>query len=266
MLTSSEQSSGTGLPTAEIRLVDGVHYRRDAFAEGLRLSGYIPILKSDHPPRLKDVLILWNRYPRDEHRARLYEARGNHVIITENAWLGPEEKEKHLFALCRGHHNGAGTWAVGPDDRWGNLLETPRPWRSSGTHILVLPQRGMGERGIAMDKSWTQDVIARLRQKTKRPIKVRTHPGVRPHPPIDFSDCWAAVTWGSGAAIKALVAGIPVFYEFPNWIGASAARYGIDDVEDCFLGDRGPMFHRLSWATWSADEIAKGIPFTWLLR
>ena len=80
MLTSSEQSSGTGLPTAEIRLVDGAHYRRDAFAEGLRTLGYLPILKSDHPPRLKDVLILWNRYPRDEYRARLYEARGNHVI------------------------------------------------------------------------------------------------------------------------------------------------------------------------------------------
>jgi len=82
----------------------------------------------------------------------------------------------------------------------------------------------------------------------------------------DFEDCWAAVTWASGGAIKAICAGIPVFYEFEKWIGAPSARLGFGDLENPFLGDRGPMLHRLSWAQWNVDEIAKGEPFRWLLK
>lgn len=74
------------------------------------------------------------------------------------------------------------------------------------------------------------------------------------------------VTWASGAAIKAIIEGIPVFYEFNDWIGAPAARYGIDDTENPFLGDRNPMLHRLSWAQWTAEEIASGEPFKCLLN
>jgi len=151
--------------------------------------------------------------------------------------------------------------------RWSaEITAGVKDWRNDGEHILVLPQRGMGERGVRQEKDWLPSVLARLQKATDRPIKVRYHPGIRPHPPIDFSDTWACVTWASGAAIKAIVAGIPVFHEFPKWIGRPAARLGLDNLEDPFLGDRGPMLHRLSWATWTAEEIEKGEPFKWLLK
>jgi hypothetical protein len=73
------------------------------------------------------------------------------------------------------------------------------------------------------------------------------------------------VTWGSGAAIKAIAAGIPVFHELECWIGAEAATFGINDLEHPFLGDRHLMFHRISWAQWTAEELASGEPFRWLL-
>jgi hypothetical protein len=73
------------------------------------------------------------------------------------------------------------------------------------------------------------------------------------------------VTWGSGAAIKAIAAGIPVFHELKCWIGAEAAQFGIEDLEHPFLGDRHLMFHRLSWAMWTSEELESGEPFRWLL-
>ena len=131
------------MPSAHVRLVDGIHYRRDAFEQGLGGLGYEPTRQPE--PKKGNVLVLWNRYARDEQIARAYEKAGGHVLITENAWLGPEEKDKHLFALCRGHHNGAGTWHVGEQKRFDWPV---KPWRKDGDYILVLPQRGMGEVGV----------------------------------------------------------------------------------------------------------------------
>lgn len=265
MLMSSGPSLSGGPPRAELRLIEGLHYRRDAFAEGLVSLGYDVSFQSDFRPLPGDVLVLWNRYTRDEARARQFETAGATVLITENAWLGPEEKNQHLFAICRNHHNGTGTWTVGTDDRWSRLSIQLDPWRETGKHILVLPQRGMGEHGVRMPLTWTAGVAARIRAATDLPIVWKEHPGKRPHPPLDFTGAYAAVTWGSGAAIKAIVAGIPVFHELRDWIGAPAARFGIRDIEHPFLGDRRPMLNRLAWATWSADEIGRGDPFKWLL-
>jgi hypothetical protein len=263
-LTSGARNYACG--RAELRLVDAPHYRRDAFADGLASLGYTVSLARNDAPKPNDVLVLWNRYSRDEFRARAYEHVGASVLITENAWLGPEEKDRHLFALCKGHHNGAGSWPVGPDNRWARLSISLKPWRTEGDHILVLPQRGMGEVGVRMPKGWTAEALSRLARATKLPVKVQMHPGPRPHPEIDFSGALAAVTWASGAAIKAIVAGIPVFHDFKDWIGAPAARFGTDDLANPFLGDRMPMLNRLAWAQWSAAELATGEPFKWLLK
>jgi hypothetical protein len=148
------------------------------------------------------------------------------------------------------------------------MLDAPRrPWRSTGDHIVVLPQRGMGEPGVRMEKSWTADVVRRLEAVTRRPIVVRDHPGPRPHPPLmhELEGAWCAVTWASGGGIKAICYGIPVFYEFPKWIGAEAAVFGIDRIEAPYLGSPGTMLRKLSWAQWSRQEIATGEPFRWLL-
>jgi hypothetical protein len=245
-------------------LVDSPHYRKDAFCAGLELLGYTI---SNHPTYGPDDLIVcWNRYARDEGIIRRYEAVGADVFITENAWLGSENKEppdQHLFALSRNHHNGAGQWYIGDKPRWHPEC---KPWRRDGSKIVILPQRGMGEPGVRQEKNWLHDTSLQLRFKTCRPVETRSHPGIRPHPEIDWSDVWACVTWASGAAIKAIVAGVPVFYTFPKWIGAPAARFGIDDLEAPFLKDRSRMLHNLSWAMWSADEIASGEPFMWNIK
>ncbi len=260
------------MPSAFVKFPDTPHYCRDGFHAGLSACGYEIRDAPAMPPKHGDVLVLWNRYSRDEHLARQYEAAGGVVLVSENAFLGPEDKAHHWFALCRGHHNGAGTWFVGQRTRHEGLFDTIRPWRKTGDHVVIMPQRGMGEPGVRMELTWPADVEHRLRKITNRPIVVRAHPGPQSTwtpesiEMPELEDAWAAVVWASSAGIKALCAGIPVFYEFPKWIGADGGQFGIDRIEAPRMdGGRGVMLRKLSWAQWTADEIRSGEPFRCLL-
>lgn len=241
-----------------------VRARYEAFDAGLRRCGFDVGLKPGEP-REGDVLVIWNRH-RFAQEATRYERVGAKVIVAENGWLNRSPGNGKMIALCLGHHNGAGQWSDGPEDRWAPLGIELRPWREDGDHILVLGQRGIGEHGVAQPRRWAEDTVARLRAKTKRPVILRLHPGnAEPPPEPDWSNVWAAVTWASGAGIKAIVAGVPVFHGLPTWIGAGAARHGFDNIEKPYLGDRLPMLRRLAWAQWSLDEITTGEPVARLL-
>lgn len=242
-----------------------VAYRREVFEAGLRRLGYNIVDRPLPSPTSSDLLVMWNRSFHEEAHAVRYESAGARLVIAENGYIGKDETGHKLFALSLNHHNGAGTWNVGGGPRWIQELPT---WRSSGDHLLVLPQRGIGERSHAMPNHWLGTIRSKLARMTKRPVRVRMHPGLAKTEPYDeLRDAWAAITWGSGAGIKALFAGVPVFHEMSRWIGSSASRMldGEADIERPFLGDRQPMFERLAWAQWSVREIESGEAFAHLL-
>ncbi|BCH33146.1 hypothetical protein MesoLjLc_50760 [Mesorhizobium sp. L-8-10] len=256
-----------GNPVASDTFHPSPHYRKDAFHRGLERLGYL----TGHPPKQSpaphDVLLIWNRSLSNDMHARRYEAAGARVLVAENGFIGKDRRGHQLYALALGHHLGAGTWKEGPADRWAQLGIDLAPWRNGGEEIVILPQRGIGEPGVTMPKDWTGDVVRRIRAVTCRPVRVRPHPGrERTDPFEDLKNAWAAVTWASGAGIKALIAGVPMFHEMPSWIGAPAAKFGISDIESPFVGDRLPMLRRLAWAQWTVDEIESGEPFAWLLK
>ena len=255
------------MPYAAIMIPSSPSYRRDAFEAGLKRLGYSVEFGTRARPTPADIIVVWNRRSANAVDATKYEKIGATVLVTENGWIGADDKGNKLYALAKGHHNGAGWWPVGNEDRWTRLGIELKPWRKDGRHILVLPQRGIGEPGVAMPRGWAQDAMDRLKAVTRRPVKLRQHPGFNKTPlePV-FEDCWAAVTWASGAAIKAIVAGIPVFHEMPSWLGGPAARRGIADMETPYLGDRMPMLNRLSHGQWGAEEIKSGEPFARLLE
>lgn len=242
------------------------HYERNSFLAGLARCGYAVGQPPKERPDPDDVLLIWNRGERVAPFAKAYEDAGARVLVVENGYVGRDHAGRQLFAIAQGHHSGAGLWREGDDDRWSRLGIEPAAWRSGGHEIVVLPQRGIGEPGVAMPMDWADDVVRRLRAVTDRPIRVRRHPGKeRPDPTPDLLNAWAAVTWASGAAVKAIVAGVPVFHEMRRWVGAPAARFGISNIEDPFRGDRLPMLRRLAWAQWTIEEIRSGEPFAWLL-
>ncbi len=243
------------------------HYRRDAFVLGLQRLGYRVTDKPWQPRGPGDILVTWNRHGWFNDVALQYEREGLKIIVAENGYLGKDATGHQLYALARTHHNGAGQWVEGTEDRWSSLGFELKPWREGGEHILLLPQRGIGAPGVAMPRPWLADVTRRLKAVTQRPIKVRPHPGaVRSQPYDDLKGAWAAVIWGSGAGLKSMIAGVPVFHDMPNWIGAPAATFGVENIENPKMGDRLPTFRRVAHAQWTVAEIASGEPFKRLLE
>ena len=251
------------MPRACLLIRPDVRARWQAFQAGLAQCGFT-IQTEVSVPNESDVLVLWNRH-RYSGIARQFEAVGARVIVAENGWLNATNGDKRI-ALQLGHHNGAGTWYEGPEDRWTPLGIDLKPWRSDGNHVLVLAQRGIGEPGVAQPRGWEESIASELRSRTNRQVIIRKHPGNH-EPPLepDWTRCWAAVTWASGAGIKALIAGVPVYYGLDKWIGAPAALPVWAGIETPFLGDRLPMLQRLAYAQWSLPEISTGEPFARLL-
>ena len=102
-----------------------------------------------------------------------------------------------------------------------------------------------------MPRDWLIGAQARF------PGRVRHHPGRGVAKPLreDLEHCWRVVTWGSGAAVQALMWGIPVVSEMPDWIGA----------QNNTDAGRLQMFRRMAWAQWTLEEVAAGVPFERLL-
>lgn len=244
-------------------------YRRDAFVSGLRSCGFdVRGHPSGNKVRPGDALVIWNRYGDNHELALRFEEAGGRTIVAENAYLANDRSNRTRYAIARDGHNGSGSWPLGGPERWDSLGIELEDWRKDGEHILVCPNRSFGMPGFIMPPNWAETVVDRLREFTKRPIRVRPHPGNDPpKKPLaeDLENAWAVVIWSSSAGCEALVRGVPVFSEAPWWILSSATSGEIRSIEDPFLPDRLPSFRRLAWAQWHVEEIARGEPFQYLL-
>lgn len=232
--------------------------RRAAFTEGLRRNGYEVVDGMTRDPRDGDILVTWNRIHESDTVARIFESRGLPVLATENASWGNEFAGKNWYTLTRSYHNVAQTFPVGSHDRWDRLGLTLEPWRSESEfpETVILPSRGIGPACYRMPAGWVER--ARLQRDRQSAHKVRAHPG-RHHLGISLEDdlqrASRVITWGSGAAIKALMWGVRVESRMPNWIAA----------QDNTDAGRLAMFRSLAWAQWTLDELKSGEPFARLL-
>jgi hypothetical protein len=208
--------------------------RRAAFESGIKRIGD------------PEVFVTWNRIGAADQKAKEYEARGLPVIVAENAAWGNDFVGLRWYSLALGMHNTAGCFPLGGPERFDGLGVELAPWCTSGERV-VLPQRGIGPSGVAMPRDWPNQQVGRIRR----------HPGTSACMPLekDLENAGEVVTWGSGAAIKALIWGIQVESHMPNWIGE----------QDNTDAGRLEMFRRLAWAQWTIDEIASGEPFERLL-
>lgn len=226
------------------------HYRREAFDAGMQAIGYTP---SDWMKC--DVYLTWNRYGTRESQADAVEARGGRVLVAENATWGNSFGwrlegdclfgEGPWYSIWPEFHNRADKIKVGPPERWDSLRVQLEPFRPLGYEIVGLEQRGIGPRGTP--KNWIPPGCSRLRR----------HPGTGKCIPLhkDLELTSEVRTWGSGAAVKALMWGINVKSYMPYWCGEQ------QNTDESRLA----MFRRLAWAQWRLKEIAAGEPFRWLL-
>lgn len=252
------------------------YYRRNIFVEGARKLGYKLVTLDYNPnvdnpfvPDKEDMLITWNRYGNHSVYDAFTGAKAP-VLIVENGYLGKGWLGDTWFAISLNHHNGAG---VIPKPSHSRLAETgwkPAPYRTGGEDIVLLPQRGIGEAGVAMPQGWAKKTFGQLVAKfgTQHNIRVREHPGQDDCIPLekDLENARAVVTWGSGAALKALAMGIPCISTWDNWIGNSACTplKELVTLEHIPQVEREPMFEQLLWGMWRASEIESGEATSWL--
>jgi hypothetical protein len=212
--------------------------RVELYAAGLRRHGFKVIPGVTFSPGPQDLLVTWNRIGVGHTAACKFEQAGLPVVVTENATWGNEFAGFRWYTLARNWHNRVGCFQVGGPERWDSLGVELVPFRDSG-ETVVLPQRGIGAGG--MPKNWTA------------PGRVRKHPGKGGSIPLekDLANAGKVVTWGSGAAVKALMMGIRVESHMPGWIAEQ------DNTDQGRL----EMFRRLAWAQWRLEEIASGYAF-----
>lgn len=252
---------------AHVAVRDQPHYRRDAFCDGLRKCGY-GIGPELAKPAPTDLLLIWNRYGEGARQAERYESAGATVIVAENGYLGRDWRGQVWYQLALGWNNGAGQWAAGDRDRAKLFAAELKPWRDHDGYALVLAQRGIGSPPVAQPPGWHQRAAAEL-QRLGRRVVIRGHPGRHQENQSLYAQLDGAafaVTWGSGAGIKALLYGVPVYHGMARWIGAPAALPFGKTLTEPFRGDRSEMLTRMAWAQWSVEEIGSGYAFRHLLR
>lgn len=244
------------------------HYRRWAFERGLEAAGFQVHGSPRAVPSPEDILVIWNRYGQFARHATDFERIGARVVVAENGLWGRDWRGGHWYSLALGVHAAVGGpfKAMGPQ-RWDSWGVECCEWRNVGREVIVLAQRGIGPTGRAQPHGWHRQAAEKLRHQTNRPVRIREHPGENPAKPLeeDLADAHCVVTWASGAALKALLLGVPVFYGLHDWCGAPMAAPFGTPIEQPFRGPRLPTLRQLAWSTWNTDEIATGQPFVNLL-
>lgn len=254
-------------------------YRRQAFESGLKAAGYEVSTGVAGHGRPGDALVIWNRYSGVHDIACRFEREGGTVLVAENGYLGaggtsPKfdvhpggPQPHHYYALGLWYHNDASRIIPGGPERFERLHVELRPWRATGEHILVAPNRSFGVAGRMMPPDWAERCTQRLRGATGRPVRVRAHPGndaPKRRLQDDLEGAWACVVWSSGSAVHALAAGIPTFIEAPFHALKGAGAGG--SLDEPVMPERLPHFQRMAWGQWRIDEIERGEPFRHLLR
>jgi hypothetical protein len=235
---------------AWLNLRHGVSERAAAFTAGLSRLGYdvhagVPSIFSP-----KDIFVTWGRIGEGDFCARRFERAGQPVICVENAIWGNDFLGKSWLSMAKDFHNKACHFPIGGPERWDSLNVDLAPFRLSG-ETVILPQRGIGPAGIAMPRGWAEAASSRYKGR------IRPHPGRREVIPLeqDLRKCGRVITWGSGAAVKALMMGIPVISEMPGWIG----------YQDNTVQGRLAMFRNLAWSHFTLEEISTGEPLARML-
>lgn len=227
--------------------------RQRAFKNGLKKLGYCVEHKPTFTPKSdKDILVTWNRIGAANDMARNFENKGLKVVVAENGSWGKSFLGRTWYTLALFRHNTSGCFPIGDHRRFDKLNVNFEEFRIGG-EIVILAQRGIGSPPTAMPRNWPDEAYK------LHGGRIRRHPGRNKQAlslAEDLKNCGTVITWGSGAAVQALVWGISVKSFLKNWIGE----------QDNTMNGRLQMFRRMAWAQWEPREIESGVAFDWLLN
>ncbi len=170
---------------------------------------------------------------------------------------------------------------------WGDTgYNINQKWKTKGKHILILLQNpgDASLRGTDIFQ-WCYDAIDEIKKHTDRPIVVRPHPlprkgfegfantistfdnvkmveNILPHNlrplELDFKNCFCTVSYASGSAVDAVLAGIPSLTNDPGNMAWEVSTHKFEDIENRYLGDRTEWMKKVAMCQWSIHEFENG--------
>lgn len=156
-----------------------------------------------------------------------------------------------------------------------------KPWRTAGSHILILCQRPKGFNMFTDQEVWLDKTISKIRKHSQRPIMIRMHPGdgtrfkqiekiqkkygatvsISEHENIRDAlvNCWCTVGINSTPNVVAGIEGVPGYVEdlAHSW-AADIAFNNLELIEHPPLPDRSEWIHKIANIHWSNDEVRSG--------
>lgn len=199
--------------------------------------------------------------PATKHLWDSARSEGRDVFYLDNAYTDPNREVYFRATKNRLQHCGLG---VSDGKRFDSLKIPIKPWRTSGSHIVVCPQSDQFMRDLAeYPGSWLQDTLAALRKLTDRELRVRPWTGNKREwyltLPADLVDCWCLVTYSSASAITAILSGIPAISTAEDCIARSMSGR-LEEVESPPMPE-----NRREWASviadhqWTVEEMKSGL-------
>lgn len=167
-------------------------------------------------------------------------------------------------------------------------------WKTNGNEILILLQLpGDASLRNSDHGEWLLDTVDQIRAQTDTTINIRFHPAMsekghenffsdigkivfRNHANIkwsdgkqstlqeDFENASVCVTYSSGSAIDAVIAGVPTIAVDEGNFAYPICSKTIDDINSPYLStldERTQWLQELSYCQWSRAEMANGIAF-----
>jgi len=167
-------------------------------------------------------------------------------------------------------------------DRFSAWHNAPlKPWRTSGSHVMILCQRPKGFNMFLDQDTWLEKTVDKIRKHTARPIVIRMHPGdgtrfkqiekiqkrygtsvsISEHTNIRDAliNCWCTVGINSTPNVVAAIEGVPGYIEDSrrSW-AADVAFTDLAQIENPPLPDRTEWIHKIANIHWSNQEVISG--------
>lgn len=193
---------------------------------------------------------------------KVIETRTPYVYV-DNGYFASKWTGGDYYRITRNAEQCDG---VGESDgkRWRELGISIKPWRRTGSHILIACQSDFWHErhGDGSALAFAHRVVKELERHTDRRVIVRAKPiAGNKEPPLGehFRDCWAVVTHSSIVALQAILEGIPAFVLAPSAMVTVASR-DVRLIETPHYAD-----DRKRWASvladnqWRLGEIRDGL-------
>jgi hypothetical protein len=196
------------------------------------------------------------------------------------------EHEWHRYSLNSVYPD-SGTYFFGNIDtaKWDRFASWHntelKPWRTQGSHILILCQRPKGFNMFTDQEVWLDKTVSKIRKHSSRPIMIRMHPGdgtrfkqiekiqkkygttvtISEHVNIRDAlvNCWCTVGINSTPNVVAAIEGIPGYIEDTTRSWATGIAFtDLAQIENPPMPDRTDWAHRIANIHWSNDEVRSG--------